>query len=149
MKPAFWRVASAVLVAAGLTCVLPGCAGGPATVEVSGTVTFDGKPIPDGQITFHPAQGTGRSYSGKIENGKFSFQCEPGAKKVEITATREVKADASKLSPEEQVQLEEEGAEGTVPEQYIPARYNTQTELTAEVKESGDNTFEFNLKSEQ
>ncbi|HID24040.1 MAG TPA: hypothetical protein EYP14_16790 [Planctomycetaceae bacterium] len=150
MKPAFWRGEIVAVLAFGLVAWGLGCGGaakGPATVEVSGTVTFDGKPIPEGHIVFHPAEGTGRSYSGRIENGKFSFECEPGAKKVEITATREVPVDRSKLSPEEQVQLEEEDAPGTVPEQYIPARYNTGTELTAEVKESGGNSFEFALES--
>ena len=33
-------------------------------------------------------------------------------------------------------------------EQYIPARYNMQSELTAEVKEDGANTFEFQLSSQ-
>jgi len=31
--------------------------------------------------------------------------------------------------------------------QYVPERYNMQTELTVDVKADGVNTFEFDLKS--
>lgn len=128
--------------------VLSGCGGeeeGPLTVQVSGTVTYDGEPLPEGRIVLRPAEGEGRGYSGRIEDGSFSFETEPGNKKVEITASREVEVDPSEVSPEEQVQLEEEG--GTVPEQYIPAQYNKETTLTAEVTEGGDNSFSFELES--
>jgi len=31
-------------------------------------------------------------------------------------------------------------------EQYVPEKYNTNSELTAEVKERGDNSADFDLK---
>lgn len=128
--------------------IVVGCGGGPegpSTVLVSGTVNYDGDPLPEGRIILRPAEGEGRSYSGRIENGSFSFESEPGAKRVEITATREVEVDSSELTPEEQEQMEP--GETTVPEQYIPERYNKKSELTEEVTEGGDNDFTFDLES--
>ena len=38
---------------------------------------------------------------------------------------------------------------GPSPVQYLPARYNEATELTAEVTADGENTFQFDLKSDK
>ncbi len=58
----------------GLVAVL-GCGGGAGDVDrydVSGTVTFDGKPVPSGTITFLPAQGnTGPGGNANIKDGKY------------------------------------------------------------------------------
>ena len=57
-----------------------------------------------------------------------------GPKRVEITATRESPTPAA------------DGLPNYV--SYIPAAYNSQSTLTAEVKPGGDNTFTFDLKSQ-
>lgn len=55
----------AVAVAAGVLCVQGGCGGGsadgPSRYELSGSVTYDGKPVPFGQIIFAPDSAAGNS----------------------------------------------------------------------------------------
>lgn len=124
-----------VCVAACLLFIT-GCGGAqdaPSTVKVEGTVTFDGEPLSEGSIVFDPTDGKGGSSAGGIENGKFTFDSQLGQKKVLISASRETgKKD----------QYEE-----PITESYIPANYNSQTTLTADVKADGENKFTFELKS--
>ncbi len=56
--------------AACLLCFVTGC--GPRTGEVSGEVTFKGKPVPGGILTFRPADESQNSVSYELErDGKF------------------------------------------------------------------------------
>ena len=115
--------------------LLVGC--GPSTPEkhtVQGTVTFDGAAVAEGDIIFRDAAGQTRSYGGKILDGEFSFESSPGSKIVEITAMREVPGEMDTSNPGEEIPLRK---------QYIPAIYNTETTLTAEVApQSGRIDFE-------
>ena len=43
-------------------------------------------------------------------------------------------------------QITHPNGEVSVNEMYVPARYNLESELTAEVKESGPNEFDFRLE---
>jgi len=127
-----------------LGCLLAvgGCGGtdGPQTYDVSGKVTFDGTPLPQGEIAFRPTDGKGQSYGGQIENGKYAFESIPGKMQVSITASREVPGKFDEQNPGEKV---------PVVEQFIPASYNEKTTLEAKVTESaGQNQFDFNLKGE-
>jgi hypothetical protein len=131
------RLRFARCVALLLLAIAPlGCGGsGPETYPVSGTVTFDGQPVPDGDILFVPADGKGLPDPGKIENGEFSFDAKPGPKRVEIEASRQTGPVDTSM--------------GMAPRQpYIPACYNTETTLTAEVTPDGPNEFDFPLKSQ-
>ncbi|QDU51795.1 hypothetical protein [Gimesia panareensis] len=115
---------------------LSGCSGSsntPPEVEVQGTVTFDGEPLPQGSIVFDPVDGKGGSSAGGIENGQFVFNSQFGNKKVLISASRDTGKKDQYDEP--------------ITESYIPANYNTKTELTAEVKADGENKYEFVLKS--
>jgi hypothetical protein len=118
--------------------LLAGCGGesGPATYSVSGTVTFDGEPVPDGQIAFRDPAGEIASAGGKIENGQFSVQALPGRMQVEITARRET-GEFDESNPDERV---------PILEQYIPEKYNTETELVEEIQPE-TNEFHFELTS--
>jgi len=125
-----------------LGCVLwVGCTnGGPATYPATGTATFDGEPIPEGDIVFVSVDQSTPPAAGKITGGAFRVDVPAGAKKVEIRASR-----LEKL-PEGQT-----GAMGETEMMvdYIPARYNTQTELSAEIKAGEKNEFTFTLTSEE
>ena len=60
----------------GCVCVLSGCFGeaGPQRYRVSGEITFDGKPVPHGEILFTPDSGQGNSGPqgiAMIQDGKF------------------------------------------------------------------------------
>ena len=110
---------------------------------VNGQVTFDGQPIATGTIVFIPTHtGPGASASGEIVAGKFSIPRKTGpslgSHRVEVLAMRDNgKKEAGSPYPP-----------GTMVddiEQYIPARYNHQSELKADVK-SGTPAINFELK---
>ena len=114
--------------------LLSGCGpDGPRSYPVSGTVLFDGKPLPQGDIIFHAAQGDVGADAGKIKDGKYSFRAKPGKKKVAILASAAVPGKRDPVM-------------GPLLENYIPERYNDETILAAEVKESGENRFDFELQ---
>jgi hypothetical protein len=118
-----------------LTLALTGC-GGPKTYSVSGTVTYKGEPIPEGYIAFVP-EGPGRGGGGAIANGSYQVRAQAGKNRVEITA--------SKMMPLPRGRLGMNGATEEV-QQYLPARYNTKTELKADITNS--TPLDFNLESE-
>lgn len=67
-------VRSFILAALGLTGagLLVGCGSGEQLYDVSGTITYEGKPIPKGLIFFDPEKGTpGTQGFANIENGLF------------------------------------------------------------------------------
>jgi len=127
----------------GCLLLLAGCGSSSDRTALEGAVTFDGEPLPKGSITFLPQSGTsGPAAGGKIEDGRFEIDREGGTFvgtfAVKITATRKTGRKVKTLI-------------GTVvdgEEQYVPARYNSQSELTAEVTAEGPNRFEFALDSD-
>jgi hypothetical protein len=117
-----------------LAILAAGC-GKPAAVPVTGTVTWDGKEMPDGKILFEDEDAKIPPASGDVKAGKYELRVQPGKKKVRITASREV--PGAKVDP----------AMGGVPRQsYVPARYNSDTTLSADVKVGAENKFDFPLK---
>jgi hypothetical protein len=128
------------VVAAGL---LVGCGGSgdqPDLGSVSGTVTMDDKPLPNVWVMFMPD--TGRTALARTdENGEYEMmylEGTPGANlgnhKVSITTYSEDEAQEMAFNT------------GKPVKEPIPARYNSKTTLTAEVKE-GDNDIDFPLTS--
>ncbi len=130
------RLAAALLVT-GMVCMSSGCGDeGPQRFEVSGTATFDGAPIENGDISFEPTDKSQAPEGGVIENGKFKFPAQAGTKVVQIRASRPLPAERQD-NPEM----------GLLYEDYIPAQFNSSTALKAEVTPAGPNTFTFDLKS--
>ena len=118
-----------------------GGSGGPQRAAVSGNVTLDGSPIPEGSINFYPTGASkGPSAGGEIHDGTYALAARQGpvvgACRVEIRATRKT---GQKTSFGTKV--------ADVVHQYVPAKYNTQSELTAEVAADGPNQFDFSLSS--
>lgn len=134
------KVVMVCLVAVCGSLSLTGCggSGGPATYTVSGTVTLDGAPVPTGKIAFRDPEGAVASAGGDITDGQFTIKSQPGRKQVEITAHRET-GEFDESNPGEKIPLRE---------QYIPARYNSETTLEEEVQ-AGSNQFTFELTSEE
>ncbi len=116
-----------------LLLLLSGCS---ANHSVSGKVTLDDAPLQEGYIAFVP-EGPGQGGGSQIADGKYSIQTLPGKYRVEITA--------SKLMPLPDGQVGMDGAKEEV-RQYIPAQYNTNTELKAEVPASGPADFQLQSK---
>lgn len=97
--------------------------------SVEGEVTFDGTPLEQGVVTLIPTDGTKSPSAGaEITKGKFVIPETggpmPGKFRVEITANRKtgkVRDEGSLVGKIE------------VTEQYIPAKYNKNSELKLEV----------------
>jgi len=130
-------------------CVIPCCillflAGcGSGRFPVAGEVTYDGKPVAEGTISFEPADGKGPTTGGKISGGKYEFKGNaaplPGKKTVRIYAARKTgrQVEVKHSKPK---QLVDEI------ERYIPDVYNTKTTLTCEVADRETNKINFHLK---
>lgn len=102
--------------------------------SVKGKVTLDGSPLPDVLVTFTPEHGrasTGRTdQSGNYELS-YTFDrlgAETGPHTVRITSAGGAESEAA-------------------PTETLPSRYNTDTELKAEVS-PGSNEINFDLTSE-
>ena len=118
----------------GLVLLPMGC-GRPTTYPVSGTVTYNREPIPEGYIAFVP-EGPGRGGGGRITNGRYSITAQAGKNRVEITA--------SKAVPLPRGEVGMNGAKEEV-RQYLPTRYNFETELRADITQA--TTLDYKLKS--
>jgi hypothetical protein len=120
------------------TALTSGC-GGPALGEVSGTISYDGKIVEQGSISFIPADGSGPSTGGAITEGKFAVQKVPvGTAKVVISGT--------KVTGKKQMFKDPNSPFVQTSEEYLPAKYNdpSKTELSYEVK-SGVQSKNFEL----
>ncbi len=67
-----------------LVSTLVGCGSGTNELEVTGEVTINGKPLPEGSITFVAPSGDSQTGGGVIKDGKFIAIVAPGKKKVLI-----------------------------------------------------------------
>ena len=125
--------------------IVLGCSRAAGRQALEGTVTLDGAPLAEGSIVFLPQAGTkSPTCGGTISQGHFSIAPAGGAAcgtfRVEITAVRNTGRKVKSFHMGQSIEKDES-------EQYIPARYNSQSELTATVSEQGPNRFEFALKS--
>ena len=121
----------------------PGCgSSGPEMGRVSGTVTYNGKPVPKGTIAFKPVATDGRNATGVLDaSGRYSLTTEQpndgaivGNYVVTVSAHDEPILDYIPQKP-------------VKPKLLAPAKYENpaKTDLKAEVR-GGSNTFDFTLK---
>jgi hypothetical protein len=107
---------------------LAGCGDGTTTTQVSGTIKLDGQPIEQGAITFMAADGSTPTSGGEVKDGAYSARVHAGLMRVSISSAKVVgkkKIYPTPNSPEMPITVE-----------AVPAKYNTQTTLTLEVKGS-------------
>ena len=114
-----------------LLALVPGCGGADAPVPVRGSVTWNGDPLPKGKILFLPEDPAVAPDAGDVVNGTFALKVRPGKKRVQLFANRPGPYDPAEKAATQ--------------EQYLPARYNTETRLAADVRPGGDNTFDYPL----
>ena len=127
--------ALAIPVCLTLLC-LAGCgSSAPTPVIVAGKVTFDGKPVAEGHIVFKSVGGPPSEQSGEIIDGRFNLDVTPGPKRVEIIGNRDVAGTAPS------------GMRSGPKENFIPARFNTSSTLSADISPTGENTLTFELKT--
>ena len=134
----FWLASLAMLCLA-----LVGCKDSGGRVTVTGTVTFDGKPLETGNISFGGSQGAAGTSA--ISNGKFSLNetgdeegVLPGKYDVLISSWIEERGSVlpdGSFSP----------GKTRIPLIYLDPKKSA---LTAEVKSGEKNQFTFELKSD-
>lgn len=134
-RPCLARLAAFAAVAFGF-CLLPGCSskpsGLPDLAPVSGTILMNGEPLASVSVVFESESGHS-AFGSTDAMGKYELVAAGnqrgaiiGPNKVRINSQLDAPPDPRWKDP-------------------IPARYNTATELTADVA-SGRNTFDFSLE---
>ena len=132
-----------LLIVAVALMFAAGCGGEkPIGDIVKGTVTLDGKPLAEGRINLVPTNDVGSTVGGAIKNGKFEVRIQPGPKSVQITS--EKVTGKQKAYPDDP-----QSPEFDIKEQILPAKYNTNTELKADVKAGSPTELKFDLESEK
>jgi len=114
-----------------LLTMLAGCGtGGPEIVPVTGRVTLDGKPLEEATVVFQPAEGNRPSTSQTDADGRYQLMYKRGVEgarvgknKVSITVSHEIVRN--------------------------PPKFKIEPDLTREVESGKDNSFDFELQSEQ
>jgi hypothetical protein len=118
-----------------------GCGGGLGTV--TGTVTFDDKPVAEGAIIFMSAEGEPRREGAVIKDGAFTVptRLPPGKYRIQLNAKKVVEKRKQKGfdGKDEEVEITEE---------LFPERFNSKTELSEEIR-PGPNTVKLDLKSKK
>lgn len=112
-------------------------------VAVEGTVTLDGQPLDEAQIEFSPMPGSsGPTAGGDIVGGKFTIPADKGpfVGKCNVKIIKAGLTGRKSFDPRRNAMVEEYA-------QILPARYNDQSELEAEITSGGPNSFEFALTS--
>jgi hypothetical protein len=134
------------LVIGALLAGVVGCSSNAKVVPVSGTVTLDGKPLPNAHVAFQPvAEGASRnagsgSFGATDAAGHYTLNLadsgEPGVAvgkhRVEISLKAASDDRDPKLRP---------------PSKTLPERYNRRTELEFDVPAGGTDQANFDLKS--
>lgn len=121
-----------------ISLVSLGCSGesdAPPTYPISGTVTYQGKPISQGNIGFTPT-GSGPDFGLDIVDGKFSGEVGAGEMVVSIRASWET----GEMEPGDA------GSPDTPVMESIPGKYNENSDIKITVKESSNEGLEFNLE---
>jgi hypothetical protein len=128
-----WIVRTRLLL---MPALLGGCGGnqGPERVIVSGTVTFGGKPIPNGKIWFLPDRTSNAPTAvALIADGNFVADSHGGVPvgthKVQIEAYQTA---SGRNKPGDAIPPTV-GVQGVGP-QYLPAKYNSNSQLTMTIQ---------------
>ncbi len=101
-------------------------------VSVSGGATWDGQPIETGDVIFQDKDSSVVPDAGKIVNGKYNVVVKPGEKTILVYATKA----SGKVDP----------AMGMAPQlQYIPTKYNDESELTVTIPSEKQFSHDLNL----
>jgi hypothetical protein len=121
--------------------LLTGCAdSGPPVGQVEGTITLDGKPLPNARVTFTPLFPEGSpAYGETDQQGRYAMRYQTdrpgvllGKHRVEISTW--------------EILTNPDGSKQRVPE-LVPEKYNNESELEVDVVK-GRQTLDFELEGE-
>jgi hypothetical protein len=134
----FARAAKAGWAALALLA-LAGCGEGARMGDVSGAVTFDGKPVEDGAITFVPADGKSPTAGGAIKDGRYAVRVPLGEAKVVI--------NGKKVIGKKKIYNTPDSPEMPVTAELLPEKYSdmSKTELRFDVA-AGANPKDWELR---
>ena len=130
----------------GAVCALAmsGCGSGDrlGLVSVSGVVTLDGRPLPNARVVFYPAGGGRLSHASTNSDGAYELQYTEGKSgalpdKHKVTISTFIEADPD--SPDSLVK--------TGQKESIPAKYNVQSTLQADLSDGHSEVLGFDLTS--
>jgi hypothetical protein len=137
------RVAFTCLAAA--LVAFPGCTDvtGPKTMRVWGDVSFDGKPIQEGTITFEGTDGAPPA-QGQIKDGKYEIPAQAGpvadkSYRVKINSMKKTGKTVKNIMDETTPTME-------VMAEAIPSMFNAQSTMKKTISsDSSKNQFTFKL----
>jgi hypothetical protein len=118
------RTAGWLAILTSVTVSAIGC--GDAVGTVSGSVTIDGRPLDKGFISFVPADSAGAPITVDVKQGRYDLQTVAGNKRVQISAPVVVSSRPEYNGPGAPIV--------EISEESLPAKYNSESELTFEVK---------------
>ncbi len=146
-----WNRMSCMLMVVGLSTFFHlGCGSSdqPELGQVTGTITFDGKPLTGVAVVFQPDNG--RPARGMTDaEGKYELTYIRQTKGTKVGPNRvEIAPSEDGESEEDSGSEDESNTAAKKPKSSkptIPARYNVKSELKVDVK-AGKNTFDFALQ---
>jgi hypothetical protein len=118
---------------------------------VHGKISFAGEPMPSGTIRFVPTEGTKTPPgAAQIIDGKYRVEARGGVPvgthRIEIEAFRALSPEAAAAAETARLQAEHPHLEfPPAREQYIPAKYNNETELKITIP-PGSGEIEHNIE---
>ena len=124
-RDAFARLVLLTIVAAVLAVPAVGCRRGPAKAVITGRVTLNDEPLPQGAISLYPLS-RGPSAGAVINAGSYRMEAFPGSYRVEITGSKVVGQKKRYDTPDSPMD--------DVLESIVPADYNSASKLVQEVK---------------
>jgi len=136
-----WRLARSPSSVWGCLIVLvgAGCSGSrpePAKATVSGTVTFDGKPLATGDVFFISRKGQSADRLA-IKDGAFAGDVSVGPQTVQIASYKVRRASVMPGMPEEELR-----------ENTLPAKYGPLSDVVVDIQPGANPPLAYDLKSE-
>lgn len=126
--------------------VFPACSrvSGPHTMRVWGDVSYEGKPVPEGVITFETPDGSAAPSQGPIKNGRFDIPAAQGPVAdqpyvIRISALTKSGKTVKNIMDESSPTME-------IMAETLPSMFNTQSSMKKTISsESDKNQFTFKL----
>lgn len=130
-----------VTLGLSLLAAFAGCSRSDGRLQVSGTVSLDGNPLPNGSVMFFPTEPGMTPNGATISNGRFALGgaagIQPGAYRVEIrsyTQSTELASNGEFMEMPTETNI-------------IPPEYNEKTTLTVVIQPNDVNDLKFELSS--
>jgi hypothetical protein len=130
-----FRMASVGLVLAA--ALLPGCETGPRSYQVAGKITADGEPIELGEILFDPVPPGPPVHASRIEKGAYRLTVKEGSYIVRLNGVKLVQLPPGKTNAY---------GETSERQQFLPPKYNAQSELKIEIRSNVTKDFDLTSK---